>query len=108
MKFLPVLLAGTLAACQSWQESAPARHYPPPHRGAGTGAGSSGTAGSATESGGGEQSAMGDHHATCMLNQRIQRASTPEERQAILAQAMPGMLPEEREQQLLMMQRQCQ
>lgn len=51
---------------------------------------------------------MSGHHAMCTFNQRLQRARTPEERQAILAQAMPDMLPEEREQHLLTMQRQCQ
>lgn len=108
MKCIPVLLAGALAACQSWQASAPAHHGPPPHRGAGASAGSSGMAGSATASGDGTQPAMGAHHAMCTLNQRLQQARTPEERQAILAEAMPGMLPEERERHLLMMQRHCQ
>ncbi|MDN4053261.1 hypothetical protein QPK32_09225 [Massilia sp. YIM B02763] len=109
MKFLVVLLAGALAACQAWQANAPA------HQGAETGAGmgagsstgSSGAAGSATASGEGEHAAMSGHHAMCTFNQRLQRARTPEERQAILAQAMPDMLPEEREQHLLTMQRQC-
>ncbi|MFK3741102.1 hypothetical protein [Massilia sp. TN1-12] len=112
MKLLPVpfaaFLAAALAACQSWQASAPAQQHPPPHRGAGASAGSSGTAGSATASGDGEPAAMGDHHPMCTLNQRLERARTPEERQSILAEAMPGMLPEEREQHLLMMQRECQ
>jgi hypothetical protein len=51
MRFLSFLLAGTLAACQSWQARAPDQKGPPPHRGAGTGAGWSGTAGSGTASG---------------------------------------------------------
>jgi hypothetical protein len=55
MKTMLFLLAGTLTACQSWETRAPQQKSPPPHRGAGTGAGLSGTAGAGTESGTGTQ-----------------------------------------------------
>ena len=45
------VLAAALTACQSWQARAPEQKSPPSHRGAGTGAGWSGTAGSGTASG---------------------------------------------------------
>ena len=54
MKLMLFLFVGTLAACQSSQTSAPDQKGPTPHRGVGTGAGSSGAAGSGTASGSGE------------------------------------------------------
>jgi hypothetical protein len=54
MKAMLLLLAGMLTACQSWQARAPEQKTPPPHRGAETGAGTSGAAGTGTASGTGE------------------------------------------------------
>jgi hypothetical protein len=52
MKARLVLVAALLTACQSWQAHAP--DHPPPHRGAGTAAGSSGSAGAGTAAGSGD------------------------------------------------------
>jgi hypothetical protein len=105
MKAMAVLLAGALTACQSWQAHAPER--PPPHRGAGAGAGTSGSAGSGTASGSGEHMDMHGQRDMCALHQQIMSAPTPEERQALIEQAMPDMARESREQHLQMMQQMC-
>jgi hypothetical protein len=106
MKAILLLLAGALAGCQSWQAGAPAQTHPPPHRGVGAGAGPSGTMGS-TGSGTGEEPGIGDQHAMCEMSRRIMGARTPEERQALMDQNMPGMSPELREQHVQMMSEQC-
>jgi hypothetical protein len=112
MKLLLILLAGTLAACQSWQGQAADHPSPPPHRGPGTGAGASGTMGSGTASGDGHGvwNGMGKDswYGLCALNQRITAAPTPEERQALIDQAMPNMSQEARERQLQAMRQNCQ
>jgi hypothetical protein len=108
MKATFFLLLCTLTACQSWQARAPEQKYPAPHRGVGTGAGSSGAAGSGTASGTHDAAAgMGDRYEMCKLNQRIRSARTPEERQAIVEQAMPDMPQDSRERHLRMMQQSC-
>jgi hypothetical protein len=50
---------------------------------------------------------MGDRYEMCKLNQRIRSARTPEERQAIVEQAMPDMPQDSRERHLRMMQQSC-
>jgi hypothetical protein len=100
-----ILVAGTLTACQSWQARAP--ENPPPQRGAGMGAGASGSAGSGTAAGSGEQMGMQGHQDMCRLHQQMMSARTPEERQAIMEQAMPGMASEAREQHLQIMRQMC-
>jgi hypothetical protein len=110
MKAILFLLAGTLAACQPYQASAPDHTPPPPHRGVATGAGSSGSAGSAGSGAGlGAEHMMGKDswYGMCALNQKLRDARTPEERQAIAEKAMPNMSPESREQQIRMMQQRC-
>jgi hypothetical protein len=106
MKAMLILLAGTLTACQSWQSSTPDHHPPPPHRGAGTGAGFSGSAGQ-TGSGIGEREAASSLYGMCAMNQEIMNARTPEQRQAILERDMPNMSQEMREQHLEMMRQEC-
>jgi hypothetical protein len=106
MKTRFVLVAALLSACQSWQARAP--ENPPPHRGAETGAGSSGSAGSGTAAGSGEHMGMQGHQDMCRLHQQMMSARTPEERQALMEQAMPDMPKESREQHLQMMQQMCQ
>ena len=106
MKAMLVLFVGTLTACQSWQAQAPERT--PPQSGARTGVGSSGSAGSGTASGGGETAGIESRHAMCTLSQRIMRADTPEERQALMDQAMPDMPQESRERHLEMMAQGCE
>jgi len=109
MKTMLFLLVGTLAACQSWQASAPDQKGPPPHRGVGTGAGMSGTMGSGTASGTGEgaDAGTGREQGMCALHQQMMAARTPEERQAIAEQAMPNMAQESRERHLRIMQERC-
>jgi hypothetical protein len=107
MKAMLILLAGTLAGCQSWQSSTPDHKPPPPHRGAGTGAGFAGSAGQ-TGSGIGEKEAASSLYGMCAMNQEIMNARTPEARQAILERDMPNMSQEMREQHLEMMRRECQ
>jgi len=94
MKTRLVFVAALLTACQSWQAHAP--EHPPPHRGAGMGAGVSG-----------EHMGMQGHQDMCTLHQQMMSAHTPEERQAMMEQAMPGMPREERERHLQMMQQRC-
>jgi hypothetical protein len=106
MKAMLVLLVGTLAACQSWQAHAP--EHPPPHRGAETGAGTSGSAGSGTTSGGGETADIESRQHMCELSRRITNAHTPDERQALMEQAMPDMSQELRERHLQMMGQGCE
>lgn len=106
MKAMPLLLAGTLSGCQFPHERSPGNVPPPPHRGAGTGAGSSGSMG-ATASGMGERAGSGSWYGMCSLNQQIQGAGTVEERRAILEKALPDMTPDARERQLQMMQQSC-
>ena len=101
-----VLVAGALTACQSWQARGP--EQPPPQRGVGTGAGSSGSAGSGTAAGSGEHMGMQGQQDMCKLHQQMMSARTPEERQAIMEQAMPDMPRESRERHLQMMQQMCQ
>ncbi len=101
-----VLVAGALTACQSWQPRGP--EQPPPQRGVGTGAGSSGSAGSGTAAGSGEHMGMQGQQDMCKLHQQMMSARTPEERQAIMEQAMPDMPRESRERHLQMMQQMCQ
>jgi hypothetical protein len=106
MKAMLILIAGVLAGCQSWQSSTPAHKPPPPHRGAGTGAGFSGSAGQ-TGSGIGEKEAASSLYGMCAMNREIMNARTPEARQAILERDMPNMSQEMREQHLEMMQQEC-
>lgn len=106
MKARLVLVAGLLAACQPWQAHAP--EHPPPHRGAGTGAGSSGSAGSGTAAGSGEHMGVQGQQDVCALHRQIMQARTPEERQALVEQAMPHMPRKWRERHLQMMQQMCQ
>jgi hypothetical protein len=108
---LPVLFFGTLTACQPWQAHAP--EHPPPHRGVETGAGASGSAGSGTASGAGSSYGAGTAGITrrqemCALSQRIMSAPTPEERQALLEQAMPDVPQSVREGQLDIMRQGCE
>jgi hypothetical protein len=109
MKMILLLLAGTLTGCQSWPGRAPAQGSPPPHRGVGTGAGSSGAMGSGTASGAGtgEEARMGGQQAACDLTRRIMGARSPEERQAMIEQSMPNMSQQSRERHLQMMREQC-
>ena len=50
----------------------------------------------------------GSQHDMCALSRRIHDAPTPQERQALIEQAMPGMTPAAREHHLQMMQQHCQ
>lgn len=106
MKAMFVLLAAALAACQAAPSGAPG-NKPPPLPGAGSSAGSSG-GGSATASGAGEKAGQGSWYGMCELNRKILEAPTPQDRQALLEQVMPGMSPEVREQHLQMMRRNCE
>jgi hypothetical protein len=49
-----------------------------------------------------------DQQSMCELQRRVSAARTPEERQALLEQAMPGMTPETQERHLQMMRESCQ
>ena len=116
MKAMLLLLAGALGACQS---HGPGYTLPPPHRGAATGAGSSGSAGTtasgtgdnvqgaANTPGAGLRGGMGDWYGMCALNQQIQGAGTAEARRALIEQAMPDMAPDAIERQLQVMQQHC-
>lgn len=106
MKAMSLLLAGLLAGCQLPHERAPGKVPPPPHRGAGTGAGSSGSYG-ATASGTGEKAGSGSWYGMCALERQIERAGTADERRAIIERALPDMAPDARERQLLMMEQNC-
>jgi len=104
MKAMLALVATLLTACQSWQAREPGS---PPHRGAGMSAGASGSAGAGTAAGSGEHMGMQGHQDMCSMHQQMMSARTPEERQAMMEQAMPGMPREERERHLQMMQQMC-
>jgi hypothetical protein len=65
-------------------------------------AGSSGAAGAA---GSGAQL---DQQSACELQRRVSAARTPEERQALMDQAMPGLAPETQERHMQMMRESCQ
>lgn len=106
MKVLFILLAVTLTACQAWPPRAPESNRPPPVRGAGASAGSSGSQG-ATASGGGEEAGMGSHYGICEMQRRIAKAPTEQARQAIIQQMMPDMSEGERQQHLQMMKEEC-
>jgi hypothetical protein len=106
MKAILFLVVGALAGCQSWQTHAPAQSRAPPHRGVGTGAGTSGAMGSTAS--GGQESGMSDQEAACEMSRRITDAHTPEERQALMDQTMQGMSPEARDEQLIVMRQQCE
>lgn len=106
MKILFILLAGTLAACQAWPPRAPEAKRPPPVRGAGASAGSSGSLG-ATASGAGEKAGVGSLYGMCEMRRRIAGAPTEEERQALIRQMMPDMSEGERQQHLRMMKEEC-
>ena len=116
MLVLPVLLTGTLTACQPSQPlQAQAQQRPPPHRGAETGVGASGSAGSGTASGagpgssdGGETAGIASRQNMCAQSRRIMSAPTSEERQALMAQAMPDMPQDMRERHLQMMRQGCE
>lgn len=106
MKAMSLLYAGLLAGCQFPHERPPGNVPPPPHRGAGTGAGSSGSHG-ATASGMDEKAGVGSWYGMCALNGQIQGANTAEERRAIIEKALPAMAPDARKRQLQMMQQNC-
>jgi hypothetical protein len=114
MLVLPVLFSGILTACQPCQPwQARGAGHPPPHRGVGTGAGTSGSAGSGTASGsaapyGGETAGIARWQEMCAQSRRIMSAPTPEARQAMMEQAMPDIAPEMRERHLEMMRKGCQ
>jgi hypothetical protein len=115
-------LAGPLAGCSGW--SGPGHvseaEYVPQQGGPGYGpqgpganvnavpgarppAGAAGTSGGAGATGaGGEQQAM------CDLHRRLMGARSPEQRQAMIEQAMPEMSPEMQDRQLQIMRQQCQ
>jgi hypothetical protein len=65
-------------------------------------AGSTGAAGAASSG------APLDQQSACELQRRVSAARTPEERQALMEQAMPGMTPETQERHLQMMRESCQ
>jgi hypothetical protein len=64
--------------------------------------GSTGSAGAASSG------APLDQQSMCELQRRVTAARTPEERQALLEQAMPGMSPETQQRHLQMMSQSCQ
>jgi hypothetical protein len=49
-----------------------------------------------------------DQQSMCELQRRVTAARTPEERQALLEQALPGMTPETQERHLQIMSESCQ
>ena len=106
MKIMVLVCAAALAACQSAPSGAPARK-PPPIRGAGSSAGSS-SLGAITASGRGEKAGVGSWYGMCELNRKLLDAPTPQDRQALLDQVMPGMAPAAREQQLQVMRQECE
>jgi hypothetical protein len=115
----PCLLAGALAGCSTWQghqgAASAARNGTSQSRtgllcGAAASAGGGGSAGTTGSGPGSEQMGSGmtgDQAAMCELNRRIAIA-TPDQRQAMLEQYLPGMSPDLREQHLAMMREQCQ
>lgn len=110
MKLTLLLIAGMLAGCQSGPPRAPDHQPPPPHRGVGTGAGSSGTMGSGTASGMGTAMhgmSKDSWYAMCGVVRRIEEAPTPEERQALIEKLMPGMSQASRDRHLRMMGARC-
>ena len=106
MKLLFILLAGTFAACQAWPPRAPPAQGPPPVRGVGASAGSSGSLG-ATASSAGEKAGVGSWYGMCAVQQRIMSAPTEGERQAVIQQLMPDMSEGERQGYLQMMREEC-
>lgn len=66
---------------------------------------SAGSSGSAGAAGSGVQL---DQQSACELQRRVSAARTPEERQGLMDQAMPGMAPETQERHLQMMRQGCQ
>jgi len=106
MKVLFILFAGMLTACQAWPPRAPESNRPPPVRGAGASAGSSGSLG-ATASGAGEKAGEGSVYGICEMQRRIASAPTEKARQAIIQQMMPDMSEGERQQHLQMMKEEC-
>jgi len=103
MKAMFLVLAATLAACQSWQSRAPDDQ---PQQGTAAATGSSG-GGAATASNAGEKAGEGSWYGMCALQRQIMEAPTPAERQALAEKAMPGMSPESRAQHLQMMAQSC-
>lgn len=73
----------------------------------GSAGGGSGVSGSSS-AGAAASGAPLDQQSMCELQRRVSAARTPEERQALLEQAMPGMTEETREQHLQMMRESCQ
>lgn len=116
MKIMLVLIVAMLAGCQSWQARTP-EHGPPPHRGMGAGAGSSGAMGTGTASGMGHGMhgmhgmsngmSKGNWYGMCEMQKQVADAHTADERQALMEKFMPGMTQEAREQHLQMMQERC-
>lgn len=72
--------------------------------------GSAGTTGASGSSAAGAASsgAALDQQSMCELQRRVTAAHTPEERQALMEQAMPGMSQDARERRLQMMRESCQ
>jgi hypothetical protein len=107
----PGLLAGALAGCSASQQHGSVSQSPGgPMRGPGASAGGSGAAGSTHFGYGCSPLGAGmtaDQVAMCELNRRITSARTPQERQAMLDQYLPGMSPEARARRLQMMQERC-
>lgn len=64
--------------------------------------GASGAAGTASSG------APLDQQSACELQRRVSAARTPEERQALMDQAMPGLAPATQERHLQMMRESCQ
>jgi hypothetical protein len=106
MKAMSLLCAGLLAGCQLLSERALGHVPPPSHRGAGTGAGFSGSGG-ATASGTVENADSGGGYDMCALDSQIQSAGTVEMRRALIEKALPDMAPDARERQLQMMEQNC-
>lgn len=106
MKAMSLLCAGLLAGCQFLPERAPGHVPPPPHRGAGTGAGFSGSGGT-TASGTVDNADSGGGYDMCALDRQIQSAGTVETRRALIEKALPGLAPDARERQLETMEQNC-
>jgi hypothetical protein len=66
------------------------------------------SAGSTGAAGASSSGAQLDQQTACELQRRVSSARTPEERQALMDQAMPGMAPETQERHMQMMREGCQ
>jgi hypothetical protein len=119
---LPLLLAGILAGCAGQGKMSESGYVPqqggPGYGPEGPAAGanavpgdvppSSGAQGSSNSGATSNSAAPADQRTMCELHRRLMAARSQDERQALIAQAMPGMSPSMQQQHLDMMREQCQ